>query len=101
MTIRPTIDDVNVSLVMVIHQHPHRSSGDLGTGECILLRKEDGTKTSSLYSFSNSQPMSVQYTHVYRLFQLEMIFQCVFDHAWYVLLSERDDTIFVYRARFM
>ena len=44
--------------------------------------------------FFNFQPMSFQYTRVNRLFQ------CVFDHVWYVLLPERDDTIFVYRAPF-
>ena len=30
-----------------------------------------------------------------------IFFRCVFDHIWYVLLPERDDTIFVYRAPFL
>ena len=37
------IDDVNVSLAMVIPQHPRHNSGDQDTDECIFLRKEDNT----------------------------------------------------------
>ena len=42
--IKLIIDDVNVSLVLVIPQRPHHNSGDQDIDECILLRKEDNAK---------------------------------------------------------
>ena len=38
--IKLIIDDVNVSLAMVIPQRPHHNSGGQDTDEHILLRKE-------------------------------------------------------------
>ena len=42
--IKLIIDGVNVSLAMVIPQHPHHKGRDRDTDECILLRKENNTK---------------------------------------------------------
>ena len=42
--IKLIIDDVNVSLAMVIPQRPRHNSGDQDTDECLLLKQEDNTK---------------------------------------------------------
>ena len=93
--IKLIIDDVNVSLAMVIPQRPHHNSGDQDTDVCMLLRKEDSTKRF-LCTVCQLSDDVISIT-----LQLEMIFRCVFDHVCYVLLPERDDTIFVYRAPFL
>ena len=64
----------------MVSPQQHHHHGDQNTDECILLREEDNAKR-----------------FLCTVFQLTV---CVFDHVLYVLLPERDDTIFVYRARF-
>ena len=62
----------------MVSPQQHHHHGDQDTDECILLREEDNTKQ-----------------FLCTVLQLTV---CVFDHVWYVLLPERDDTIFVYPA---